>query len=187
MRIQTGEKKGHKLIYKPDPAIRPTTGKVREAVIDILRSRKLILNSRVLDLYAGTGAIGFELLSNGARHVTFVEKSTQSVRFIKQNCQKLGFDSCVRIIKEDALRACEQLISEGERFDLIYADPPYSVSDNEIEQLLHLARQLLTPDGVLIVEHSSRRTFLPRAFKPVFRKKYGDTALSFYQKEADSD
>lgn len=182
MKIQTGDKKGHSLAFKPGPSLRPTSAKVREALVDILRSRGLILNSRVLDIFAGTGAVGFELLSNGAREVTFVEKSSQSVNFIKQNCLKLGYKNSARVFREDALRACEQLIAEGERFDLIYADPPYSISDENLEKVIQLALQLLKPDGLLIIEHSTKRTFELQQLKPVFQKRYGDTVLSFYQK-----
>lgn len=182
IRIQTGEDRGKELKMPKTPSIRPSTNKVREALVDILRSKNLILGARVLDIYAGTGAVGFELLSNGAVSVTFVERSQTGIKTIKENAQKLKKTEAVKIIKEDAAKALEKLSSSNEKFDLIYADPPYNITDKEISELEDLIYDLLNENGVFILEHSSKLTYTPRKFTVLTQKKYGDTMLSFYGK-----
>lgn len=182
IRIQTGEDKGRELRMPSSPSIRPSTNKVREALVDILRSRKKILNSRVLDLFAGCGAVGFELLSNGARQVTFVEKSRTGVETIKENAARTKKLERIKIIKDDAARALDMLADSGERFDIIYADPPYNIDDQYLEELEEKILKVLAEDGIFVLEHSARRTFSPEKLKLLTSKRYGDTILSFYGK-----
>lgn len=180
IKIQTGEDKGRYLKMPDTPSIRPTTNKVREALVNVLKAKGLILNARVLDLYAGTGAVGFELLSNGARQVTFVEKSRMGVATIKENAEKLKKTGFIKVIKEDALKALEILHESGEQFEIIYADPPYDVSDDEIQELEIYIARVLSKHGVFVLEHSSKRAFHFKNLALLTQKKYGDTILSFY-------
>lgn len=180
IRIQTGDDKGKELKMPKTPSLRPSSNKVREALIDILNSKKMILGAKVLDLYAGTGAVGFELLSNGAREITFVEKSATGVRTIVENARKLKKEERVKVMKEDARKALEKLASSGEKFDIVFADPPYYISDDEIRELEPHIAVVLSECGVFVLEHSSKRTFNLARFKVLTQKKYGDTMLTFY-------
>jgi 16S rRNA (guanine966-N2)-methyltransferase len=184
MKIQTGDDKGREIHLPSTPSIRPSTNKVREALVDILRARKMLINVRVLDVFAGTGAVGFELLSNGAREVVFIEKSSVGVSTIRKNAEKLKKTERIRIIRDDAIKALQHLISSGEPcFDIIYADPPYNIDDSVIEKMFELGAVLLCRNGLLILEHSSKRTFSTHNLSLLTSKKYGDTILSFYGKE----
>jgi 16S rRNA (guanine(966)-N(2))-methyltransferase RsmD len=185
IRIQTGSDKGRELKKPPTPTIRPSTNKVREAIVDILRSKNKILNARILDLFAGTGAVGFELLSNGAREVVFVEKTKTGVEIIKENARKTKKLERIKIIKEDVLRALEVLVVNGEKFDIIFADPPYNIDDEYLENLEQKIPEVLADEGIFILEHSSKRTFVPKRLNLLTTKKYGDTNLTFYGKVAD--
>lgn len=184
MKIQTGDDKGREIHLPSIPSIRPSTNKVREALIDILRARKKLINVRVLDVFAGSGAVGFELLSNGAREVIFIEKSSVGVSTIRKNAEKLKKTEKIRIIKDDAIKALQQLINSQEPcFDIIYADPPYNIEDSVIEKLFQLCSSLLCENGLIILEHSSKRTFFVSSLHLLTSKKYGDTILSFFGKE----
>lgn len=182
MKIQSGDNKGHKIYIPNVPTIRPSTGKVREALIDILKSRSLVLNARVLDIYAGTGAVGFELLSNGARDVVFIEKSAVGAETIRKNASKLKKENFIRLIRSSALSALDQLITEGKKFDIIYADPPYNVSDDEISAVAEAVKNLIAENGVFILEHSSKRAFNFSCYEVLTSKRYGDTMLTFFKK-----
>mgnify|MGYP000355271931 CR=1 FL=1 len=182
IRIQTGEDKGRELRMPSSPSIRPSTNKVREALVDILRSRKKILNSKVLDLFAGSGAVGFELLSNGAREVTFVEKSRTGVEAIKENAFRTRKEERIKIFKEDVARILEMLVASGEKFDIIYADPPYNINDQYLEELEEKILSILAEGGIFVLEHSARRTFTFQRLNLLTSKRYGDTILSFYGK-----
>lgn len=181
MKIQTGEDKGRELHLPSTPSIRPSTNKVREALVDILRSKEKIINSRVLDIFAGTGAVGFELLSNGAREVVFVEKSAVGVSTIRKNAEKLKKMDRIRIIKDDAVKALQMLVNESKScFDIVFADPPYNIDDKNIETIFSLIPQLLCKDGLFVIEHSAKRTFHPENVALLTSKRYGDTILSFF-------
>jgi 16S rRNA (guanine966-N2)-methyltransferase len=121
MRIIAGRWRGHRIQAPPGRHTRPTADRVREAWMSALTP--LLPGARALDLFAGSGALGLELLSRGAAHVTFVEISEAALRVLRANVQRLGADGQVRIVRADALRYVEGL--EPFAFDLALADPPY--------------------------------------------------------------
>jgi 16S rRNA (guanine966-N2)-methyltransferase len=168
MKITGGKFKGRQLKYPKN--IRPTSDKVREAIFGALQDR--VVGAKVLDLYAGSGALGFEALSRGAGLVAIVENSPSSLASIKKNDTIL--DAHTEIIFGDVTA----FIGKEERtFDLIFADPPYEEID---WQTIDRAAKLLNFDGLLVVEHASR-TELPGLENLYEResKRYGDTTITY--------
>ena len=156
--------------------VRPTPGRVKESLFSILQTR--VAGSRFLDLFAGTGAIGFEAASRGAKAVVSVEGHRETAEGIKEAAQQFGVSRVVTVVSAPVDRALYRL--EGQ-FNLVYADPPY---DNEpplqMFRLL-LERNLLAPDALVIFEHSAR-TILPEipGYRGVREEVYGDVALAFF-------
>jgi 16S rRNA (guanine966-N2)-methyltransferase len=140
------------------------------------------LDCSFLDLFAGTGNIGIEALSRGAAGSVFVEIDKNNIHIIKENLHITGLEDKARLICRAVADALPLLGSEGQKFDLIFLDPPY-LKDNEINTLAGIARhRLLRPDGRVVVE-SSKKHHLPRIIdnlEIIRQEKYGDTLLSFY-------
>jgi 16S rRNA (guanine966-N2)-methyltransferase len=169
MRIIAGRWKGHAIQAPPGRATRPTTDRVREAWMSAIQGE--IPGARVLDLFAGSGALGLETLSRGAAHVTFVEQSGGALRALRANIERLGAAAETRVIRANAVRFVEGL--EGFAFDLALADPPYG--RGHAEALLHCYAR--TPFARwLWVEHG-RKEMLPQLPGSQTRT-YGDTALT---------
>ncbi|MDA8104265.1 MAG: 16S rRNA (guanine(966)-N(2))-methyltransferase RsmD [Nitrospiraceae bacterium] len=189
MRISAGLLKGRKVaagkvLKRIDRGeIRPTSAKVREALFDILRND--IANASFLDLYAGTGAVGFEALSRGASRVAFVESVRTVSKEISGHIEKMGLGEKAEVYTEDAGRFIKRMLSTGMDFDIIFADPPYA--SDETEEILPLldAGGLLKKGGCLIVEGPSKQ--VPHeelhSLRLIKRYRYGDTSLTLYRKE----
>lgn len=156
--------------------VRPTPGRVKESLFSILQTR--IEGARFLDLYAGTGAIGFEAASRGAEKVVSVEGHRDTADAIREAAEQFGVSERVEVVAAPVDRALYRL--EGE-FDVVYADPPYA--DELPMQMfrLLLERNLLAPDALVIFEHSAR-TILPEipGYRSVREEVYGDVALAFF-------
>jgi 16S rRNA (guanine966-N2)-methyltransferase len=120
MRVVAGELRGRRLTAPTDGSIRPTTDKVREAVFNALTSLDVIVDVRVADLYAGSGALGIEALSRGATHCTFVERGRTALAALRDNIAELRLDHRARVIVGDAVAVAPRLDA-----DLVFADPPY--------------------------------------------------------------
>lgn len=170
---------------KPDKkrkTLRPTTGKVREALFDILRME--IREASFLDLYAGTGAVGIDALKEGASETVFVEESKSSARKINGLIDKLHFGERTKVITKKVLSFIEWAELNGNTFDIIFMDPPYH-SDEILNALSALGTsQILNDGGVVIAEHFAKRS-LPDDINDLHKVKdynYGDTILSFYKK-----
>jgi 16S rRNA (guanine966-N2)-methyltransferase len=186
MRISGGSAKGRKVGVKKAFAskgegdeLRPTSSKVREAIFNILSGR--IDDCRFLDLYAGTGAVGIEALSRGARETVFVDNNAQRCAIIKDITEKFRFAERSMIMKSDAVSFLKK--SFVKYFDIIFIDPPYA--SDELEPTLKLIDDLdlLADEGVVIAEHSSKKTLaLPlRNLKLKKNYRYGDTTLTLYE------
>lgn len=182
MRIVAG-KYGSRHLKSPGKLrLRPTSDRLRETLFDILRGE--VEGSLFLDVYAGTGAVGIEALSRGARKVIFIEIARGASAMIRQNLELLGAQSDAEILQGEALRTLVRLHGRGERADFIFLDPPY---DDEaeygrvLEFLGHSAP--LAPLGTIILEH--RSTFdLPEfagKLERTRRVRQGDATLSFYR------
>jgi 16S rRNA (guanine(966)-N(2))-methyltransferase RsmD len=186
MRISGGIAKGRKVGIKKafsrkreGDELRPTPAKVRKAIFDILGDR--IIGSRFLDLYAGTGAVGIEALSRGADKAIFVDGNPARVSVIRDLTEKFGFKNSATVVKDKTFNFLKKSASV---FDIIFVDPPYS--SDELELILPLVDDtaILSNNGLVIAEHSSKK-ILPSAFKNLILKKsykYGDTSLTVYEK-----
>jgi 16S rRNA (guanine(966)-N(2))-methyltransferase RsmD len=155
---------------------------VREALFSILGPRAAV--GRVLDLYAGTGALGLEALSRGAEAVVFVERSREAVATLQANIEALGVRARARVIALPIDRALRGLVAtEGDAFDLVFADPPYAdvASGTAVKLLEAHVVSALGPGALLVLEHSSRNA-TPRiaGLTPADARTYGDTTVSFF-------
>lgn len=170
---------------KSKSRLRPTTGKVREALFNILRED--IKEALFLDLYAGTGAIGIEALRHGASEVIFVEASRSYVKDIQQSLQRYDISGRARIFNKKALSFIQWVGSKGQSFDIIFLDPPYH-TDEVIKALNVIDKSdILRDNGMVIAEHFVKRQ-LPEEFDKLRKIKdyrYGDTVLSFYKQIKD--
>ncbi len=189
MRISAGQLKGRRIDLKKSPGkgdkddLRPTSAKVREALFDILRND--IRGSSFLDLYAGTGAVGFEALSREAANVCFVEEDRATASKIVQYIGKMELDGAAEVFTETAEHFLKRTQVVEMKFDIIFADPPYA--SDEIEKILMLIDNggMLRSGGCLIVEHQSKRKVAVscRNLKLIKNYKYGDTMLKLYRME----
>lgn len=183
MRVVAGKYGGRKLVAPKGESTRPTADRVKEALFSILGN---IENASVLDLFSGTGALAFEALSRGARHAVLVEKKREALLAIEQNQNALGLQKNeVEILPLDVKRALGDLKKSGRRFDLIFADPPYEDAKEHFAEILPAAPELLEENGRLIFEHDLESLELetPSGLKFRQNRRYGDTILSFYEKQ----
>lgn len=173
----TGGNLGSRKLKSPKGTnVRPTPGRVKESLFSILQTR--IADANFLDLFAGTGAIGFEAASRGAKRVVSVEGHRETAEAIKEAAEQFGVAETVTVVSAPVDRALYRL--DGP-FDIVYADPPY---DNEVPLQvfrLLLERELLAPEALVIFEHSAR-TILPDipGYRSVREEVYGDVALAFF-------
>ncbi|MBF0558754.1 MAG: 16S rRNA (guanine(966)-N(2))-methyltransferase RsmD [Nitrospirae bacterium] len=186
MRISGGTLKGRNIgtrkafLNKPDGSeLRPTPAKVREAIFDILRG--VIEGSSLLDLYAGTGAVGIEALSMGAGRVVFVEESAARSGIIKESVSRFGFSEKALVVRD---RVQDFLKKNEERFDIVFMDPPYASEETIYVATMIDRLETVGDDGIVIAEHSSKRALPDHAGALTLKKryKYGDTSLSLYVK-----
>jgi 16S rRNA (guanine966-N2)-methyltransferase len=175
MKITGGKFKGRQLPQKVKNGVRPTASKVREAVFNIIGPE--ISASSFLDLYAGTGAVGFEALGRGAKDVVFVDRDIEAIeRFVKTH----HFSNC-RIIKGGVLKVLSNIERRQERFDFIYVDPPYDSA--EVDQVMPLLGHIVNVAGLIIVEHFHKKALLTDygLIELIKTYRYGDTILSLYK------
>lgn len=184
MQITGGERKGTTLSFVPSSFLRPTSNKVRQALFNTLRGASNEMDT-VLDLFAGTGAVGLEALSHGANEAVFVEKNSLSLKLLAENIRKTGYGNNVQILRMDALAAISKLHQMKKTFDFIFMDPPYektSLLKKCVFCISDLA--LLSEKGIMVVEHY-KKVDLTGPFGDLAKameKKYGDTALTFFKR-----
>ncbi|MCL6584234.1 MAG: 16S rRNA (guanine(966)-N(2))-methyltransferase RsmD [bacterium] len=184
MRVIAGSAKGRKLKSSLKYALRPTSDRVREALFDILGLR--VQKVHFLDLFAGTGSVGIEALSRGAKQATFVEKKASYAELIRRNVELCGFTN-FEIIVYDVLRAIVSLHNRQRKFGLIFIDPPYR-SDLALKTLQALdATDLLDQEHSIIVEHSIKNPLPARIGNLIVERvsEFGDTLLTFYRREEE--
>jgi 16S rRNA (guanine966-N2)-methyltransferase len=182
MRIIAGVMKGRRLDAPDWSGLRPTSDKLRETLFNVLAP--WVAQARVVDAYAGTGAIGLEALSRGAAHVTFVESDVRAVRLIERNLQRCAVTDRYAIIRARFADAARRLPG---LFDLVLLDPPYDRAD--MLSALEAAAPLITPDGLVVLEHARRDDAPARAgalmkTRDIFS---GDSALTLYQSAAPEE
>ena len=176
IRVIAGSAKGRRLETPSWEGLRPTSDRLRESLFNIIATR--VSGARVADGYAGTGALGIEALSRGAAHVTFVEKDPRAVRLIDGNLERAGMKTAANactIVRAGFLEMSGNY--GGEPFDLVLLDPPYD--SPELDAALLAAGQIVSDDGLVVLEHASRVAPPEGAFRTV---KAGDSSLSFYDR-----
>jgi 16S rRNA (guanine966-N2)-methyltransferase len=182
MRVIAGSLKGRRLSAPSWPGLRPTSDKLRETLFNILAPR--IDGARFLDGYAGTGAVGIEALSRGARAVTFVDSDRRAETLIGENLAHCGVEQGYAIIRASIARAIDQLDAAAfgpyELFDIVWLDPPY---DEAAGAVIAAADVLIAPGGLLVLEHARRRPAPEIAGRLVRARQVtsGDSVLSFYE------
>jgi 16S rRNA (guanine(966)-N(2))-methyltransferase RsmD len=189
MRISGGFAKGRRTATKklfarasPGERLRPTSAKVREALFDILRNR--IEGAAFVDLYAGTGTVGFESLSRGAAKAVFIEPDPVMTETMKRNAHDFGFSHNVQIFQGRADDFLTRASSAHEQYDIFFIDPPYQ--SEEIEKVLPVLgkEELLKADGIVIVEHFFKKNLPDQIGFLALHKcyRYGDTTLTLYKR-----
>jgi 16S rRNA (guanine966-N2)-methyltransferase len=184
VRILSGALRGRTLPYRASSGLRPTGDKVRKALFDTLAGA--LEDRNVLDLFGGTGALGFEALSGGAARVTFVEKDRVRSERILAAAQALGVAERVRVMRADALEALKRLAAERDAFDIVFLDPPYD-SDLGAAALAVLGASPLVGDGSIVILESRKgaSASVPGRLRRLRERVYGDTTLIFYGVEID--
>ena len=175
MRIISGSCKGRLLKAPSWEGLRPTSDRLRETLFNILAAR--VRTARVLDVFAGTGAVGLEALSRGADRAVFVDNDRRAATLIAENAARCGVSNRCVIIREAAREALGHSLHGP--FDIVVLDPPYALTG--LEELLMDARMLVDPSGVIVLEHAWRRD-PPWAAgqRPSRTVRSGDSAFSFY-------
>ena len=182
MRIITGSAKGKKLIAPAGLDTRPTTDRVKEGLFSAIHF--YLEGANVLDLFAGSGQLGLEALSRGAKKCTFVDNDARAIKAVKTNIANCGFEDASRVVNISALAFLE---SANEKFDIIFLDPPYeSFSQMNI---LELAGKVLSEDGTVVCENNDQ-TRLPDCtdeFKYCKKYRYGKIYTAVYKRKDDRD
>ena len=172
MRIISGKLKGRKLIAPKNIPARPTTDRAKKALFDILENRFDIGNIRILDLYSGTGNISYEFASRGCKEITAIDKNYQSIIYIEKIKKDLNLQ--IQTLKRDALDSKQYLEN---KFDIIFADPPYNYNKYPEIITLFLCDKILTKQGFLIIEHHKNNQLNGKNME---LRKYGDVNFSIF-------
>ncbi len=179
MRIISGTEKGRRLKEPDNYDIRPTTDKVKESMFNIIQFE--LENARVLDMFAGTGQLGLEALSRGAKETVFADISPQALKIVAENIKTCGFAEKAHVIRGDILKAIQGL----GKFDIIFVDPPYDsdLAEKSLKEIIEF--DILKENGIILCETRAEYS-VPQAFEPYFIRKeykYGKIKLAVYSKE----
>jgi 16S rRNA (guanine966-N2)-methyltransferase len=188
-RVIAGEAGGRRLAVPDGRDTRPTSDRAREGLFSTIVSMLgSLAGARVLDLYAGSGAVGLEALSRGADHVLLVEQGTRATRVIRENIEAIGLPGAVlaadrveRVLARGPAPAGGQDSPEGGRYDVVFADPPYALADSAVSQVLSLLADQgwLAPGALVIVERATRSGPVnwPDGFVPDRTRRYGEATF----------
>lgn len=187
MRIVAGSAGGRQLKVPKSYRLRPTADHVREAIFNILTSRFPLVDIAVLDLFAGTGALGIEALSRGARSAVFVDPNVEAQRVIRENLMLTGLRRRGRVIRAYATKGIRVTEAQGLRFGGVFLDPPYG--EGWVEKTLRqlAASAILEPGAWVVVEHGPQEEGGDAYGHLVLtdRRRYGTTGVSFYLHQAE--
>jgi len=173
MRVVAGEYRGRRLRAPAGTGTRPTADRVREAVFNILGD---VSGSVVLDLYAGSGALGLEALSRGAAAATFVDRDERAIAAVRANLEAFG--AVARVARSDAIAFLRR--DEGAMYDLVFADPPYDSAPELGTGLSELLPEVVAQDAVIVTE-SDKRSPLQLALPLADERTYGDTRIAIHR------
>jgi 16S rRNA (guanine966-N2)-methyltransferase len=180
MRVVSGDLGGRKLVTPDGSDTRPTSDRVREAMFNSLFSLDAIEGARVLDAFAGSGALGIEALSRGALHATFVETGRDALAALRENLETLQLGAQGRVVPGDALAHLERTAAEGSHYDLVLLDPPYGF--DQWDELL-----AAVPVGARVVIESDRKVIVPDSWEVHRRKRYGGTVVTLATASAQGE
>ena len=180
MRVVSGDLGGRKLVTPDGSDTRPTSDRVREAMFNSLFSLDAIEGARVLDAFAGSGALGIEALSRGALHATFVETGRDALAALRENLETLQLGAQGRVVPGDALAHLERTAAEGSHYDLVLLDPPYGF--DQWDELL-----AAVPVGARVVIESDREVIVPDSWEVHRRKRYGGTVVTLATASAQGE
>ena len=184
MRVISGKWKGKRLFSVKGLNLRPTSDRVKEAIFDIVQNH--IAGQQVLDLFAGTGALGIEALSRGARRAVFVEESARSLTALRKNIEECKIKDQAQVLAREALAGIKILESKGESFQLIFMDPPYGKGLAYKTLKVLATSSILSPDTLIIAEHAPMDDiFSIPHLQRVDARKYGGTLVSFFRLEKE--
>ena len=177
MRIISGKNKGKRITAPKKLPARPTTDFAKEALFNIINNNYYFDELSVLDLFAGIGSISLEFASRGAKTVTSVDNHYSSVQFIQKTADELQLT--IRALKSDVF---SYLTNNKLTFDIIFADPPYSFTKEQLEKIISLVveNRMINEDGLLIIEHS-KHTDISDLPNFSYSKKYGSSMFSFFE------
>jgi len=180
MRVIGGTLRGRKLGLLQGRSIRPTSDRVREALFNILGSKPV--DATILDLFAGTGALGIEALSRGAKQAVFIDKAPQTIHVLRKNIALCGLEARSRIIQWDIVKSLGCLQAYHQAFDLVFLDPPYhqAMVQSALEHLLRSGT--LADDAWIVVEQPFKEAVMPTATGLICEdhRRYGHTMLTFF-------
>ena len=186
MRIITGKARGLHLNVPKNYDVRPTADRVKVSLFNIIGGK--VAGAAVLDLFAGSGNLGLESWSRGARFVQFVDNSRASLKLTDSNIQKCRAEADCKVLKHDAEAAVDLLYKQGQRFDLIFVDPPYNKGWVQKVLAKLVKCPLLAADGWLIAEHSmhdAAAEAVPAGYKVFRTQQYGETVLTFIRRQRE--
>jgi 16S rRNA (guanine(966)-N(2))-methyltransferase RsmD len=182
MRIIAGKYKGRSLKTLTGLETRPTTDKIKEALFSMIGP--YFNGGNVLDLYAGTGNLGFEAISRGCNHAIFIDQNPKAIQLIHENAQNLNVHDQIEIYRNDAARALKKLAKRDLLFDYIFLDPPYHL--RQIEKIITeiTLKTLLHPDGIIVIEHEKQYQINPikSGYQLIKENTHGISTLSILKK-----
>jgi 16S rRNA (guanine966-N2)-methyltransferase len=184
MRIIGGKFKGRRFNPPADNwPTRPTTDYAKEALFNILNNQLDFEETKVLDLFGGTGSHGYEFISRGCKDVTYVDKFGACVHFVKKTALTLGIEANMKIVQMDVFKFIDYT---HEKYDYIFAGPPYGLATIDTIPDLILAKELLKADGLFVMEHNPHHDFIQHP-KLVDVRNYGTTIFSFFKAEVSEE
>jgi 16S rRNA (guanine966-N2)-methyltransferase len=192
LRIVSGTLRGRRLVARPAPSTRPTSDRVREAIASALHARGLLERALVLDLFAGTGALGLEALSWGAASVVAADSERNAVKCVADNARELGVTDRVRVLQLDLLGPPAKVATalsrvQPEPFTLVLCDPPYALVQPTVALLAELAaRGLFADRAAVLIEYGHKHPpARPERFAELAAYRYGDTGVLLWETIAD--
>ncbi|MDZ4825833.1 MAG: 16S rRNA (guanine(966)-N(2))-methyltransferase RsmD [Actinomycetota bacterium] len=182
IRVIAGSERGRRLVVPPGDSVRPTKDIVRESMFNALDSRRRLVDAAVLDLFAGTGALGIEALSRGAASAVFVERDRNAISAIETNLDTLGLADRGRVVRSDVGAVLGGALPRETPFDVVLIDPPYDCGDEEIATVLRALRGpgWLAEDAMVSVERRTKpRSDVPDDVVIEWERAFGDTLVRF--------
>lgn len=178
IRVIGGIYKGRRLKTVPSPLVRPIPDKLKESLFGILKDE--VKGKSFLDGFAGTGSVGIEALSRGAKRVVFIEELLPAVKVIKINLARCAIEENFRILRKEFNHGVIELFRDGEKFDIIFLDPPYKLLEERNPLKVIKKRHILKPQGLVIIRHYYKIKFDPGYFERQRAVTIGDDTLSFF-------